>query len=49
MSWGGPEFILAIVAMSYGTWVITSWIRARHGYPLENEWGGSVPRNDADA
>ena len=49
MSWGGPEFVLAIIAMSYGTWVITSWIRARHGYPVQNEWGGSANKNDGEA
>ncbi|MBK9589519.1 MAG: hypothetical protein IPO50_13725 [Sphingomonadales bacterium] len=49
MSWGGPEFVLAIIAMSYATWVITSWIRARHGYPVENEWGGSANKNDGEA
>ena len=49
MSWGGPEFVLAIIAMSYATWVITSWIRARHGYPVENEWGGSVNKNGDEA
>ena len=40
MSWGGPGFVLAIIAMSMGAWVVTTWIRARHGYPIENEWGG---------
>ncbi|MFN3945501.1 MAG: hypothetical protein ACK4K7_11290 [Allosphingosinicella sp.] len=40
MSWGSPAFVLAIIAMSFGAWIITSWIRARHGYPIENEWGG---------
>lgn len=46
MSWGGPGFIIAIIAMSMGAWVITSWIRARHGYPLEGEWGGTVHKTD---
>lgn len=42
MNWGSPAFVLAIIAMSYAAWLITSWIRAKHGYPLENEWGGAV-------
>ncbi|HWJ59661.1 MAG TPA: hypothetical protein VNR68_08530 [Sphingomicrobium sp.] len=42
MSFGSPAFVLAIIAMSYAAWLITSWIRAKHGYPIENEWGGSV-------
>ena len=46
MGWGGPGFILAIIAMSMGGWVITSWIRAKHGYPLEGEWGGTVTKQE---
>ena len=46
MSWGSPAFVLAIVAMSYGAWLITSWIRAKHGYPIENEWGGMTEKSD---
>jgi hypothetical protein len=49
MSWGGPGFVLAIIAMSMGAWVITSWIRAKHGYPLEGEWGGTVTKQDPEA
>lgn len=48
MNWGGPGFILAIIAMSMAGWVITSWIRARHGYPLEGEWGGTVNKSDPE-
>ena len=40
MSFGGSGFVLAIVAMSMLAWVITTAIRAKHGYPLEDEWGG---------
>jgi hypothetical protein len=49
MQWGGPAFVLAIIAMSYGAWMITSWIRAKHGYPLDNEWGGAVTKADPEA
>lgn len=49
MSWGGPGFVLAIIALSIGGWMFTTWIRAKHGYPVENEWGGTVHRSDADA
>ena len=49
MSWGGPGFVIAIIAMSMGGWIISSWIRAKHGYPLENEWGGTVERKDPTA
>lgn len=49
MSWGSPAFVLAIIAFSIGGWMFTTWIRAKHGYPIENEWGGTVHRTDPDA
>jgi hypothetical protein len=49
MEWGGPTFVLAIIAISTIGWVATSWIRARHGYPVEGEWGGTVTKSDPDA
>ena len=48
MNFGGPAFVLAIIAMSYAAWIIVSWIRARHGYPLENEWGGTCSLDGTD-
>lgn len=47
MNFGGPSFVLAIIAMSFLGWIITTAIRARHGYPLEGEWGGTVHKQDA--
>ena len=49
MNFGGPEFVLALVAMSTGGWLISSWIRARHGYPLQDEWSGKTARAPDDA
>lgn len=49
MDFGGPTFVLAIIAISTVGWIATSWIRARHGYPVEGEWGGTVTRSDPDA
>jgi len=46
MNWGGPEFVLAIIAISTLGWLASSWIRARHGYPLENEWKGKTYRGE---
>jgi len=46
MNFGGPIFVLAIIAMSFLAWIITTAIRARHGYPLEGEWGGTVSRQE---
>ncbi|MDP1026034.1 hypothetical protein Q5H91_02325 [Sphingomonas sp. KR1UV-12] len=39
MEWGGPFFVLAIIAMSTGGWIINNWIRAKHGYAPTNDWG----------
>jgi hypothetical protein len=46
MSFAGPSFVLAIIAMSFIGWIVTSWIRAKHGYPLEGEWGGTITKQD---
>ena len=42
MNFGGPGFVLAIIAISMAAWVITTAIRARHGYPLTDDWGNAV-------
>ena len=49
MNWGGPEFVIAIIAISTGGWLINNWIRARHGYALEDEWGGKTGKADDQA
>jgi hypothetical protein len=50
MGFGGPGFVIAIIAISTLGWVLTSWIRAKHGYPIENEWSGMAhPGESPDA
>lgn len=49
MHWGGPFFVLAIIAMSMAAWVITTAIKAKHGYPLVDDWGKTVARDDPAA
>lgn len=46
---GGQIFVLTIIAMSTLGWVVTTWVRARHGYPIENEWSGTALRSDPSA
>ncbi|MEO6432456.1 MAG: hypothetical protein ABIO29_00555 [Sphingomicrobium sp.] len=46
MHFGGAEFVLAIIAISTLGWIVTTWIRAANGYPLEGEWGGKVTKQD---
>jgi hypothetical protein len=33
-------FILG--ALGIAAWVLTTWLRIKHGYPLENGWGQAV-------
>lgn len=49
MNWGGPGFVIAIIAVCYAGWIINNWVRAKHGYPLENEWGGTTDKGSPDA
>ena len=45
MNWGSPEFVIAIVAISTVGWIVNNWIRAKHGYELEDEFfGKSAPK-----
>ena len=31
-------------------WVFTTWLRIKHGYPLENSWGMAIhPKSDREA
>ena len=40
---------IGVIAMS-AAWIVNTWIRVKHGYPLENSWGKTVyPKNDQAA
>ena len=44
-----PVLAIVGVAMAAG-WVITTWLRIKHGYPLENSWGQPIhPRTDRES
>ena len=47
MDWGGPGFVIAIIALSTIGWLVNNWIRAKHGYDLEDEWGGKTQPKDS--
>lgn len=34
--------LVVIVALGIGGWVLTTWMRVRHGYPLDGAWGQAV-------
>lgn len=42
MNFGSPVFVVTIVALCMAAWVITTFIRARHGYPLSDDCGNLV-------
>jgi hypothetical protein len=46
MEFEGPAFVLGIIGMSMLAWIITTAIRARHGYPLEGQCGELIHRRD---
>ena len=45
----GPGMVVLIIALTTGGWLINNWIRAKHGYDLEDEWGGKTSRADKSA
>ncbi len=38
------SLVAVIVVVSTIGWLVNNWIRAKHGYALENEWGGKTER-----
>ena len=42
MGFGGNSFVILIIAIVMIAWVITTAIRAKHGYPLTDDWGNAV-------
>lgn len=45
----GMIFVVLLVGISTLGWLANNWIRARHGYPVENEWKGVTAKGDPDA
>ncbi|MET0309422.1 MAG: hypothetical protein ABW023_11995 [Sphingomonas sp.] len=45
----GMIFVLLIIGISTVGWIANNWIRAKHGYPLENEGKGLTAKGDPDA
>lgn len=37
MNWGGPGFVLAIIAIVMVASIVKTAIRAKHGYPLDDD------------
>ena len=42
--------IAIICIVGVGGWVFTTWLRIKHGYPLDGAWGQAVnPQSNAEA
>ena len=42
-------YVTMIVAVGVGGWVLTTWLRIKHGYPLETSWGQPLhPTSDRE-
>lgn len=42
--------VLAIVVVSVGGWVFTTWLKIKNGYPLETSWGTPLhPKSDRES
>ena len=40
-------FVSTIAALSVGGWIVTTWLRIKHGYPLQGGWGQAIyPKRD---
>ena len=35
-------FIAILASLGIGGWVLTTWLRIRHGYPLDGAWGQAL-------
>ena len=44
MTLRSPEFVMLMIAMITLGWIVTTWIRAKHGYPITDEWGKTIRR-----
>ncbi|HMC92317.1 MAG TPA: hypothetical protein VKI45_07630 [Allosphingosinicella sp.] len=43
-------FIITLTAIGVGGWVITTWLRIKHGYPLDGAWGQAIyPKKNDEA
>jgi hypothetical protein len=43
-------YVAAIVVVSVGGWIFTTWLKIKNGYPLQNSWGFPIhPRTDQES
>ena len=45
----GPALMIVGLA-AVGGWVLTTWLRIKHGYPLDGTWGQPIyPKSDSES
>lgn len=35
-------FVAIVVSLGVAGWVVTTWLRIKHGYPLDGAWGQAI-------
>ena|SRR6187551_922727 len=48
MNWGGPEFVLGIIAIGTLGGILKTWVRAKHGLPERERSGRRSRRQGTD-
>tara|TARA_B100000678_G_scaffold122800_1_gene102732 strand:- start:1309 stop:1629 length:321 start_codon:yes stop_codon:yes gene_type:complete len=43
-----PEVVAIVGLAGVGGWVLTTWMRIKNGYPLENSWGKAIYPKDSE-
>jgi hypothetical protein len=41
-------FVGSLAVLAIGAWVFTTWLRIKHGYPLDGAWGQAVYPKSSD-
>jgi len=42
--------VAVITLVAVGGWVVTTWLRIKHGYPLDGTWGQPIyPKSDSES
>ncbi len=39
---GLPPVLITLGVLAIGGWVLTTWLRIKHGYPLDGAWGQAI-------
>jgi predicted metal-binding membrane protein len=44
-----PAWLMGVLGvLAIGGWILTTWMRIKHGYPLDGAWGQAVYPKNAD-